>query len=107
LTTLQLLDGWPAPAAPFCKGESNFDKFEGKSRKMSSDPSTGVAGRFNTHSTHSSEAFCPPFPHFDPFGTEFGEPGRVSHPDYLTVFDHSLHLQRTFQLAFQLLSPTR
>jgi hypothetical protein len=23
----------------------------------------------------------PPFPHFDPFGTEFREPGRVSHPD--------------------------
>ena len=26
------------------------------------------------------EALTPPFSHFDPFGTEFREPGRVSHP---------------------------
>jgi hypothetical protein len=25
----------------------------------------------------------PPFPHFDPFGTEFREPGRISHPHVL------------------------
>jgi len=24
----------------------------------------------------------PPSPHFDPFGTEFGEPGRGSHSEY-------------------------
>ncbi len=28
----------------------------------------------------TSEALTPPFSHFDPFGTEFREPGRVSHP---------------------------
>lgn len=28
----------------------------------------------------TSEALSPPFSHFDPFGTEFREPGRVSHP---------------------------
>jgi hypothetical protein len=28
----------------------------------------------------TSEALIPPFSHFDPFGTEFREPGRVSHP---------------------------
>ncbi|HKN84464.1 MAG TPA: hypothetical protein VJW17_13545 [Pyrinomonadaceae bacterium] len=27
------------------------------------------------------EALIPPFPHFDPFGTEFREPGRISHPN--------------------------
>ena len=30
----------------------------------------------------TTEAFSPPFPHFDPFGTEFCEPGRISHPNY-------------------------
>ena len=29
----------------------------------------------------TAEALIPPFSHFDPFGTEFREPGRVSHPD--------------------------
>lgn len=28
----------------------------------------------------TSEALIPPFSHFDPFGTEFREPGRISHP---------------------------
>jgi hypothetical protein len=32
----------------------------------------------------TSEAFSPPFSHFDPFGTEFREPGRVSHPQIFT-----------------------
>jgi hypothetical protein len=27
------------------------------------------------------EALIPPFPHFDPFGTEFCEPGRINHPN--------------------------
>jgi hypothetical protein len=48
-----------------------------------SDASTGVAGHvFNTLS-HATEALSPPFPHFDPFGTEFREPGRISHPHVL------------------------
>ena len=34
--------------------------------------------------------------HFDPFGTEFREPGRISHP-----------LQRSFQLAPEFLATTR
>jgi hypothetical protein len=29
----------------------------------------------------TTEALSPPFPHFDPFGTEFREPGRISHPN--------------------------
>jgi hypothetical protein len=36
----------------------------------------------NPLSSFPLEAFCPPFSHFDPFGTEFREPGRVSHPGY-------------------------
>ena len=28
----------------------------------------------------TTEALSPPFPHFDPFGTEFREPGRINHP---------------------------
>src|SRR6185503_17037517 len=44
----------------------------------------------------TSEALSPPFSHFDPFGTEFREPGRVSHP-----------LQRSFQLAPEFLASTR
>jgi len=36
----------------------------------------------NPLSSSPLEAFCPPFSHFDPFGTEFREPGRVSHPGY-------------------------
>jgi hypothetical protein len=31
----------------------------------------------------TSEALSPPFSHFDPFGTEFREPGRVSHPELI------------------------
>jgi hypothetical protein len=34
----------------------------------------------NTLSSCRPDAFCPPFRHFDPFGTEFCEPGRVNHP---------------------------
>jgi len=37
---------------------------------------------FSIHSHHAiSEAFSPPFPHFDPFGTEFREPGLESYPN--------------------------
>src|ERR1043165_3376325 len=43
----------------------------------------------------------PPFPHFDPFGPEFREPGRVSHPDPNRL------LQRSFQLAPEFLTSTR
>jgi hypothetical protein len=32
-----------------------------------------------------SDAFCPPFPHFDPFGTEFCEPGWDSHPEKFKI----------------------
>jgi len=34
----------------------------------------------NTLSSSRPDACCPPFRHFDPFGTEFCEPGRISHP---------------------------
>jgi hypothetical protein len=30
----------------------------------------------------TTETLIPPFSHFDPFGTEFREPGRISHPTY-------------------------
>jgi hypothetical protein len=39
----------------------------------------------NTLSSCLSAAFCPPFSHFDPFGTEFCEPGWVSHQ--MNIFD--------------------
>lgn len=39
----------------------------------------------------TTEALSPPFPHFDPFGTEFREPGRISHPTIaLPIFDSQL-----------------
>jgi len=44
--------------------------------------------RFQIRPHHATtEALSPPFPHFDPFGTEFREPGRISHPD---IFDCQL-----------------
>ncbi len=54
-----------------------------------SDASTGVAGHvFNTPSScHFLEAFQPAVSHFDPFGTEFREPGRGSHPKILPIVD--------------------
>ena len=67
-----------------------------------SDASTGVAGHvFKTPYHAAAEALIPPFPHFDPFGTEFREPGRVSHPDPNPL------LQRSFQLAPEFLTSTR
>jgi hypothetical protein len=40
---------------------------------------------FSIRSHHAtSEALTPPFFHFDPFGTEFREPGRVSHPQVIS-----------------------
>lgn len=76
------VDGWPTPAAPFLVKEATSTSLrqtlEGPCERLN-----GVAGRFQIRSQHAiSEAFCPPFPHFDPFGTEFREPGRVSHPTY-------------------------
>ena len=49
----------------------------------------------------TAEALIPPFSHFDPFGTEFREPGRVSHPDPIGL------LQRSFQLSPECLTPSR
>jgi hypothetical protein len=43
----------------------------------------------------------PPFPHFDPFGTEFREPGRVSHPD------PNRQLQRSFEFSPEFLASAR
>src|SRR5215211_297278 len=46
-----------------------------------SDASTGVAGHvFNTPSSCHYGSLAPAAFHFDPFGTEFREPGRISHP---------------------------
>jgi len=43
--------------------------------------STGVAGHVSIRPHHATtEALSPPFSHFDPFGTEFREPGLISHP---------------------------
>jgi hypothetical protein len=47
----------------------------------------------------TTEALSPPFSHFDPFGTEFREPGRISHP--------TIQLQRSFQLAPEFLATSR
>jgi len=42
---------------------------------------TGVAGHvFNTPSSCHYGSLEPAAFHFDPFGTEFREPGRISHP---------------------------
>jgi hypothetical protein len=47
------------------------------------DASTGVAGHvFNPPSSRHDGSLGPPLFHFDPFGTEFREPGRISHPIY-------------------------
>ena len=45
----------------------------------------------------TTEALSPPLSHFDPFGTEFREPGRISHPI----------LQRSFQLSPEFLATSR
>ena len=37
----------------------------------------------------------PPFSHFDPFGTEFREPGRVSHPDPNRLYKDPSSLRRS------------
>jgi len=66
-----------------------------------SDPATGVAGHVSIRLHHAHHgSLGPPFPHFDPFGTEFREPGRISHPN-------TYNLQRSFQLAPEFLTPTR
>lgn len=46
----------------------------------------------------TTEALIPPFPHFDPFGTEFREPGRISHPNYfrLPIADCQFEALRAF-----------
>jgi len=41
----------------------------------------------------TTEALSPPFPHFDPFGTEFREPGRDSHP-VISDFDFPLSIEK-------------
>lgn len=65
---------------PFDKEHS--DKFWATPPGLSERASTGVAGHvFNTLFMPLRKPLIPPFPHFDPFGTEFCEPGRVSHPD--------------------------
>jgi hypothetical protein len=48
-TTLQLLDGWPTPAAPFCKKEATPTSPKAGPEECLSDPSTDVAGRFQSH----------------------------------------------------------
>ena len=50
----------------------------------------------------TTEALIPPFPHFDPFGTEFREPGWISHPNYLRLPIADCQFESTmsfFQLA--------
>ena len=51
----------------------------------------------------TTEALSPPFPHFDPFGTEFCEPGRISHPNafLLPIADFQLPIEESLSLSFQ------
>lgn len=80
---------------------------------------------FSIRPHHATEALSPPFPHFDPFGTEFREPGRISHPtSHIADFQFQLkrnshalqnwqsetdnwQLQRSFQLAPEFLASSR
>jgi hypothetical protein len=51
----------------------------------------------NTLSSSRPDACCPPLRHFDPFGTEFCEPGRVNHPprDFrFLIADSGLSIRR-------------
>ena len=66
-----------------------------------SDASTGVAGHVSIRPITPLRNPDPAVSHFDPFGTEFREPGRVSHPD------PNRQLQRSFELAPEFLSSTR
>ena len=56
---------------------------------------TGVAGHvFNTPASATSEALSPPFSHFDPFGTEFREPGLVSHPQDVSDYQVAIGITK-------------
>jgi hypothetical protein len=55
----------------------------------------------------TTEALSPPFSHFDPFGTEFREPGRISHPNVEHCRFNNRQLQRSFQLSPEFLAATR
>jgi hypothetical protein len=61
---------------------SNSDKFRATPSGLTERCFNGCCWpRFQIRPDHAtSEALSPPFSHFDPFGTEFREPGRVSHP---------------------------
>ena len=49
------------------------------------------------------EALSPPFPHFDPFGTEFREPGRINHPTFsLPIGNCRLPIEELFWSFLQL-----
>jgi len=65
---------------PLDKREATFDKSWDYWRPVRAMFQRVLLATFsNTLSSCLSDAFCPPFSHFDPFGTEFCEPGRVSH----------------------------
>lgn len=96
------MSGWLADPGCSLSTKSNSDKFWATPPGLSERASTGVAGHvFNTPFMPLRKPLIPPFPHFDPFGTEFCEPGRVSHPD------PNRQLQRSFQLSPEFLTSTR
>ena len=72
---------------------------EPPSRLTSSEFNGLLLATFSIRSSRHFGSLQPPFSHFDPFGTEFREPGRVSHPGIL-------QLQRSFKLAAQFLTFT-
>jgi len=85
---------------PFDK--SNFDKFWATLPGLSERCLNGCCWpRFKYALSRHCGTLIPPFSHFDPFGTEFREPGRVSHPD------PNRQLQRSFELAPEFLASTR
>jgi hypothetical protein len=72
------MDGRPAPAVAskeatwaFSVESSNFDL---------GDAVTGVAGHVSNSLHRKLTLSSDSLSHFDPFGTEFCEPGRVDHP---------------------------
>jgi hypothetical protein len=71
---------------------SNSDKFGATPSGLSERCDQRVLlATFSIRPHHAtSEALSPPFFHFDPFGTEFREPGRVSHPLLFPIVDWQL-----------------
>src|SRR6185503_17228348 len=72
--------GWLTDPGCSLLKRSNSDKFRATPSGLSERCFQRVLlATFSIRPLHATtEALSPPFPHFDPFGTEFCEPGRIS-----------------------------